>query len=163
MICPNCDKEIETGIEQCPNCGCHFPVSEKQKREQKRIEKEQKEREEKARQEQQRKERERKERQEKLEKEKHIAEKKERKEESPRKDEGIQNISKQEVSGDLCPNCGKELSSDARFCKWCGTSLLNKEITPEEPSVMLLCPNCGKELKPAARFCNRCGKKMTKD
>lgn len=27
MICPNCEKEIEPNIPQCPNCGCHFPVS----------------------------------------------------------------------------------------------------------------------------------------
>ena len=70
MICPNCDKEIETGIDQCPYCGCHFPMFAKQKRELERIEREQKEREEKARQEQLREEREEKERQKKLEREK---------------------------------------------------------------------------------------------
>lgn len=26
MICPNCEKEIEANIAQCPHCGCHFSV-----------------------------------------------------------------------------------------------------------------------------------------
>lgn len=26
MICPNCEKEIELNIAQCPHCGCHFSV-----------------------------------------------------------------------------------------------------------------------------------------
>lgn len=26
MICPNCEKEIEPNIAQCPHCGCHFLV-----------------------------------------------------------------------------------------------------------------------------------------
>lgn len=28
MICPNCEKEIGNGIEQCPCCGCHFAVAD---------------------------------------------------------------------------------------------------------------------------------------
>ena len=28
MICPNCEKEIGNGIEQCPYCGCHFAVAD---------------------------------------------------------------------------------------------------------------------------------------
>ena len=31
MICPNCEKEIETDTAQCPHCGCHFPVKVKSK------------------------------------------------------------------------------------------------------------------------------------
>lgn len=26
MTCPNCEREIESNIAQCPHCGCHFPV-----------------------------------------------------------------------------------------------------------------------------------------
>lgn len=70
MICPNCDKEIEEDIEQCPFCGCRFPMSAKRKQEEERLERERKEREERARQEQLQKERERQERLRRIEEEK---------------------------------------------------------------------------------------------
>jgi len=28
MICPNCEKAIANNIDQCPLCGCRFPVKE---------------------------------------------------------------------------------------------------------------------------------------
>ena len=56
MICPNCDKEVVADIEQCPHCGCQFPMSARKKRELERLEREKKEREERERQEQKRQE-----------------------------------------------------------------------------------------------------------
>ena len=41
MICVNCDKEFDYGLEQCPYCGCHYPevrsISQTQKIETKPI------------------------------------------------------------------------------------------------------------------------------
>jgi class 3 adenylate cyclase/tetratricopeptide (TPR) repeat protein len=45
----------------------------------------------------------------------------------------------------ICPSCSTENSSDARFCKGCGTALA--------PT----CTNCGSELPTDAAFCPSCG------
>ena len=168
MICPNCDKEIETGIDQCPYCGCHFPMSAKQKCEEKERQKKLKQERRTAEiEEQKRLEKKKQAELERIKSEQKLREEDEKKqkteEDNTRKEEVIQNTSKQEEADVLCPNCGKKLNSDARFCRWCGKSLSNKEICPKIPSEMLSCPNCGKELKPTAIFCNRCGHKITKE
>lgn len=80
----------------------------------------------------------------------------------------------------ICPNCGKELKPNAKFCKYCGMTIATPEPTAEpepkavEPAVVIppepvneepepmknLCPNCGKELKPNAKFCKYCGQTL---
>ncbi len=162
MICPNCDIKIETGIEQCPHCGCHFPLSAKQEREQERLEREQKEREEKARQEQLR--------QESLQKERIRQEEaaKKKKEQHDRLDKGSDIPDKtkkqappnEEAGNICCPHCGKGCNKNASFCKWCGTSLKGDKIKSSTQRASVICPNCGKELKASAKFCNQCGQKM---
>jgi len=46
-----------------------------------------------------------------------------------------------------CPDCGGEVSREARFCPSCGHQLL----------VFQQCGGCGKNLPPGAKFCSRCG------
>ncbi|MBN1827850.1 MAG: SPFH domain-containing protein [Deltaproteobacteria bacterium] len=46
-----------------------------------------------------------------------------------------------------CPDCGKTVSRDARFCPFCGHQQL----------VFDQCSQCGKNLPPRALFCPRCG------
>jgi len=45
----------------------------------------------------------------------------------------------------MCPNCGTENATTARFCIQCGQPLPR------------MCPTCGAENPPVARFCNQCG------
>jgi len=45
----------------------------------------------------------------------------------------------------VCPGCGHEGRSGARFCEGCGTALPRR------------CPACGAELSVGARFCSACG------
>lgn len=47
----------------------------------------------------------------------------------------------------LCPNCGKALSAEAKFCLECGCAIVKK------------CSACGTELSENAKFCPECGAK----
>jgi len=47
-----------------------------------------------------------------------------------------------------CPECGRSLPADAKFCPQCGHQQL----------VFLECAHCGKNLTPNAKFCPRCGR-----
>lgn len=92
MICPNCEKEIESGLEQCPECGCHFPP---EKREKVEISKEEpvinKQVEESSIQE--------------------VAD-------VPVEDPVSVEEPKVEIF--VCQSCGNPIARTARFCKWCG-------------------------------------------
>ncbi|MEM4978857.1 MAG: zinc ribbon domain-containing protein, partial [Candidatus Nezhaarchaeales archaeon] len=81
----------------------------------------------------------------------------------------------------LCPKCGFQNLSTARFCSNCGTSLQAATTTltclkcgmanpagakfcincgsPIQPSVK--CPKCGSEVQLGAKFCSNCGEKLT--
>ena len=45
----------------------------------------------------------------------------------------------------ICPNCGTENPQEARFCMYCGTTLIQR------------CSNCSVEISLDARFCMHCG------
>jgi membrane protease subunit (stomatin/prohibitin family) len=47
----------------------------------------------------------------------------------------------------VCPDCGRPVSKDAKFCPYCG----------HQQVVFNQCTNCGKNLPPNAKFCPRCG------
>ena len=68
-------------------------------------------------------------------------------------------VALQEPVVQVCPNCGKEMDNEARFCSACGTKLIVEEQTVEtiEKPMISVCKNCGNQLKPGAHFCGKCG------
>lgn len=72
------------------------------------------------------------------------------------------------VAEQKCPECGKAVPPNARFCKWCGTPLskeqddqrpvLNQATSNEENTPPTkICGNCGRTIKATALFCKWCG------
>ncbi len=51
----------------------------------------------------------------------------------------------------ICPQCGREVSREARFCSSCGSPL------------PLRCPNCGATYEVGDRFCSRCGESLPQE
>lgn len=51
-----------------------------------------------------------------------------------------------------CPNCGKELADNVKFCAGCGTKM---SATPKKK----FCSGCGVELTADTKFCSKCGKR----
>ncbi len=49
-----------------------------------------------------------------------------------------------------CPDCGKDNSSNSKFCSSCGAKL-NKKIN---------CSKCGNVIEPGVKFCSQCGTKI---
>ncbi len=56
-----------------------------------------------------------------------------------------------------CPNCGRELKDEAKFCGGCGYKF--QEVQSSQNSGTI-CPSCGNPLKPGAKFCGKCGTKI---
>ncbi len=54
----------------------------------------------------------------------------------------------------VCQNCNNEVLYDAKFCKYCGSSLVNKQI--------MFCNNCGSEINEETVFCASCGARRKK-
>lgn len=50
-----------------------------------------------------------------------------------------------------CPNCGKEISDQAKKCTQCGYDLSQK------PPTILLCPECHRPISKVDRYCENCG------
>lgn len=50
-----------------------------------------------------------------------------------------------------CPECGKPLATNAKFCPECGAKVKFEEK----------CPKCNAQLQPGAKFCAECGEKIT--
>lgn len=61
-----------------------------------------------------------------------------------------------EINMKTCPNCGKELKDEAKFCGGCGYKF---PVATEAVSGSV-CPSCGNPLKPGAKFCGKCGTKI---
>ena len=61
----------------------------------------------------------------------------------------------------LCPECGKTVPEDTKFCPYCGTAMV-KPIS-EAFSVSdthSVCPKCGEQLEEEALFCTACGTRI---
>ena len=60
----------------------------------------------------------------------------------------------------VCPSCGSENSSDARFCSQCSAAL--PELTPrQEPQLEgQVCTQCGAPVLENAQFCTKCGARL---
>ncbi|MCI8538871.1 MAG: zinc ribbon domain-containing protein [Oscillospiraceae bacterium] len=61
----------------------------------------------------------------------------------------------------VCPSCGSENSSDARFCSQCSAAL--PELTPrQEPQLEgQACTQCGAPVLENAQFCTKCGARLS--
>lgn len=77
-----------------------------------------------------------------------------------------------------CPNCGKPVPENAKFCLECGTKIeqlsesemicpqCNQKTTKGKfcmecgGKLQLTCPSCGKEAPAGAKFCLECGQKL---
>ena len=54
----------------------------------------------------------------------------------------------------ICPNCGKSVDDDSRFCSSCGASISVPQATAQET---VFCPNCGERIPADSVFCPNCG------
>lgn len=61
-------------------------------------------------------------------------------------------IDQVETEGNIC-SCGKQLTADAKFCKYCG----KPRPTDITDTTAAFCSQCGKALKPGKKFCTACG------
>ena len=63
-----------------------------------------------------------------------------------------------------CPECGKRVSPQAKFCRSCGAPQLEEAPPTGTPAVALpastSCRSCGSPLDPDERFCGNCGAKV---
>lgn len=50
----------------------------------------------------------------------------------------------------VCPKCGKQLPSGAKFCFICGSEISTNQV----------CPKCGTKLIPGAKYCLECGQAL---
>lgn len=64
---------------------------------------------------------------------------------------------------EVCPNCGKKLDPNAKFCVNCGTAI-NREPAPATPNPSgKVCAACGTPLEDDAAFCTNCGTPVKND
>ena len=66
--------------------------------------------------------------------------------------EPIENSTKTMTKNNVCPQCEKTNSGLAKFCKWCGSNLI------DYPGIF--CPECGERNFVNAKFCQECGKEL---
>ncbi len=54
-----------------------------------------------------------------------------------------------------CPQCGSPVAGDSTFCMHCGYRL--PAVSPVHKTVKKTCPSCGRPVKEDAQFCMNCG------
>lgn len=55
-----------------------------------------------------------------------------------------------------CLNCNKEINDGAKFCKYCGSKVLNQDSN----KINRTCTKCGQIIPENAKFCKYCGEKI---
>ena len=60
-----------------------------------------------------------------------------------------------------CQNCGTELEDGAKFCKNCGSQIIEKQDENKEDAEFKICDNCGFKVDEDIKFCPKCGSKVT--
>ena len=64
----------------------------------------------------------------------------------------------------ICSGCGKEISSDVKFCPACGVAIEKKafegEVILETSDAPKACHKCGAALEQDADYCTECGNKI---
>lgn len=71
---------------------------------------------------------------------------------------GMENGFEQNMEeGRTCPNCGAVLSTDEKFCVYCGTPLEHTPEQTDEKGMHRVCPACGAKLEEEQKFCTECG------
>lgn len=58
-----------------------------------------------------------------------------------------------DIMARICTGCSKEISDDAKFCKYCG----KVAAVQEDKKDTVICRSCGTEAKSGTRFCRKCG------
>ncbi|WP_321506762.1 zinc ribbon domain-containing protein [uncultured Methanoregula sp.] len=62
-----------------------------------------------------------------------------------------------------CPECGKRVAAQAKFCRFCGASQAEETDSPESavasPPKNSICGTCNSILLPDDKFCGNCGSK----
>lgn len=58
-----------------------------------------------------------------------------------------------------CQNCGNEVKEDAKFCRECGSEIIQRTEALASNS----CSECGNILEENAVFCNNCGQRVIRD
>lgn len=61
----------------------------------------------------------------------------------------------------ICQNCGTELEDGAKFCKNCGSQIIEKQDENKEDTKFKICDNCGFKMDEDIKFCPKCGSKVT--
>lgn len=61
----------------------------------------------------------------------------------------------------LCPTCCSKNTSDSKFCRECGSKMINQEEAVIEAEVISkLCPACGQAVDTQEQFCTQCGNRL---
>ena len=62
-----------------------------------------------------------------------------------------------------CRNCNKEISDEAKFCRYCGQKVTEDAPAQEASISGKQCPKCLKTVAATAKFCNYCGHALQSD
>ena len=60
----------------------------------------------------------------------------------------------------LCPKCSQATRIGAKYCGYCGTSIINTTQAESQPlsKSNAACPHCSSPLRPGIKYCANCGK-----
>lgn len=64
-----------------------------------------------------------------------------------------------EIQVKTCPACGEKIPSEAVYCPYCRTSVIELKAANDSASSneTAICMKCGHQNRPGSRFCSHCG------